>query len=46
MILLKVNNIPTITDAMEKSDMCDMYKNMLSEVDKLLRIDFCFPVIT
>ncbi len=29
---------------MEKSDMCDMYKNMLSEVDKLLRIYFCFPV--
>ncbi len=25
---------------MEKSDMCDMYKNMLSEVDKLLRIYF------
>jgi hypothetical protein len=37
----KVTNIRTIADAMEKSD---MYKNMLTEVDKLLRIYFCFPV--
>ena len=37
----KVTNIRTIADSM---DMSDMYKNMLTEVDKLLKIYFCFPV--
>ena len=37
----KVTNIRTIADAMEKSN---VYKNLLTEVDKLLRIYFCFPV--
>ena len=37
----KVTTLRTLTDALNKSD---MYKRMLSEVDKLLKVYFTFPV--
>ena len=37
----KVTNVRTITDAMNQSE---IYKGMLNEVDKLLKIYFTFPV--
>ena len=37
----KTTNIRTIAQAMDKSD---IYKNMLSEIDKLLRIYFTIPI--
>ena len=37
----KVTTLRTLTDALNKSD---IYKGMLSEVDKLLKVYFTFPV--
>ena len=37
----KVTTLRTLTDAMNKSE---IYKGMLSEVDKLLKVYFMFPV--
>ena len=37
----KVTTLRTLTDAMNKSD---IYEGMLSEVDKLLKVYFAFPV--
>jgi len=37
----KVTIMRTLTDAMNKSE---VYKGMLSEVDKLLKMHFTFPV--
>lgn len=39
----KVTNLRTIADAMNKSE---IYKGMLSEIDKVLKIYFTFPVTT
>lgn len=36
-----VTNVRTIASAMEQSD---IYKGMLIEIDKILQIDFTFPV--
>lgn len=37
----KVTNVRTIADAMDK---CNIYKGMLTEIDKLLKLYFTFPV--
>ena len=41
--MTKVTNIRTIAEAMNTSD---IYKTMLSEVNKLLKLYFTFPVTT
>ena len=39
----KITNVRTIAEAMNKSD---IYKTMLNEIDKLLKLYFTFPVTT
>lgn len=42
-VVTKVTNVRTISEAMEKSE---IYKQMLSEIDKLVKLYFTFPVTT
>ena len=41
MAVKEVTNVRTIADAMQQSE---IYKGMLTEIDKILRIYFTFPV--